>query len=295
MNEYDDFVGKGAFAMKMKPVLLESLRLYRKNFPQLCLTLLTQLVLRAICLTPLLFLADASLAPLAWLCVPMYLLIALPARQNYALALQDMMDGGSVFSPRLVSLDGYWKKLLRGLKGTLCILLWSTATITGVTLLVMYYTGAGNVDGLTYLRMFESVGSGSITDGIIRTVTAVLATGLLIVLGCAVHSGTRHAHALGDRKLLKGQRLRVTALWFVGLLTLLPFAAAVVAIAGDWAMGLLRTIKAAKTPNFALSVGQIASLAAAVLLLLFPLLPLKNLLSAVHLRLVKESKKDAQA
>lgn len=295
MNDYDDFVRKGAFAMKMKPVLLESLRLYRKNFPQLCLSLLVQLVLRALCLIPLMFRADAALAPLAWLCVPLYLLIVLPARQNYALALQDMMAGGSVFSPRLISVDGYGKKLLRGLKGTLCILLWSTLTITGVTLLAMYYTGAGGVDGLTFLRWFESIGGGSITDGIIRTIAAVVATGLLIVVGCAVHSGARHAHALGDKQLLRGNRLRLTALWFVGLVTVLPFAAAIAAIAGDWALGLLSSIKAGKNLVFDLSGGQIASMAAAVVLLLLPLLPLKNLLPAVYLRLVKESKKDAQA
>ena len=42
--------------MKSNSALKESLRLYKDNFGPLCLTLLVQLVLRAMALTPLLFL-----------------------------------------------------------------------------------------------------------------------------------------------------------------------------------------------------------------------------------------------
>ena len=44
----------------------------------------------------LLFLLLPGYTCLAWLSVPLYVLIALPARQNYALALQDMLHGGTV-------------------------------------------------------------------------------------------------------------------------------------------------------------------------------------------------------
>ena len=121
--------------MKLKPVLTDTFRVYKKNFCPLCLALLVQIVLRGSALSPVLFLADKALAPLAYLAIPLYILIALPARQNYALALQDMMNGGSVFSLQLLCPRDYGKKLLRGLKGTVCILLWSTATIVSVTLL----------------------------------------------------------------------------------------------------------------------------------------------------------------
>ena len=124
--------------MQLKPVVKESLRLYKKNFAPLMLCLLVQGVLRFIALTPLLFLADKALAPLALLALPLYLLIALPARQNVALALQDMIGGGSVFSLRLLSTADYARKLLRGLKGTLCMLLWSALTLTGVTEVISF-------------------------------------------------------------------------------------------------------------------------------------------------------------
>lgn len=283
--------------MKLKPAVRESLRVYKRNFPQLLLALLVELVIRSICLTPLMFLVNRTLAPLAWLAVPMYLLIALPARQNYALALQDMLEGGSVFSLRLVETRDYFRKLLRGLKGTLCILLWSALTIAGLTTLAMFYTGAGNIDGFTMLRMFSSVGKmvgGDTVDGAMLVIGAVAATGVLILLGCALHSGARHAHALGSRKLLRGQRMKLILLWFLGLLLLLPFLAALAFVMGDWAASLIGQLKSLKLKNIAPNARQLYTLAASAIVLLLPLLPLKNLLPAVFLRQVKESR-DAQA
>ena len=295
MNDYGDFTMKGAFDVKIKPVLKHAFLLYRTNLVPLMLALLVQLVLRAICLTPLMFRLDAALAPLSWLCVPLYILIALPARQNYALALQDMMNGGSVFTPRLISTEQYGQKLLRGLCGLLKILAWSALTITGVTVLYMYYTGFGGVDAFTFLNLFSKVGGGSITEGIIRTMIAVAATGLLTVLGCAVHSGVRHAHALGDKRLLKGERLQLTALWFVGLVLVLPFCIALLAIMGDWALSTVQQLlKTMKFSEIAVSARQIILLAVSALVLLCPVLPLKNLLPAVYLRHVREAE-DAQA
>ena len=88
--------------MKVKNVWKDSFKLYKKNFGPLCLALLAELVLRGIALCPVLFLAEKKLAPLALLAIPLYVLIVLPARQNYALALQDMLNGGSVFSTQLI-------------------------------------------------------------------------------------------------------------------------------------------------------------------------------------------------
>ena len=277
--------------VKLKPVLKESLRLYKKNFLPLCLALLVEAVLRAIALTPLLFLTDKTLAPLAWVTVPLYLLIALPARQNYALALQDMMNGGSVFSLQLLSTKNYWKNLWRGLKATLCILLWSSVTITGVSLL--YAAMKSLVDGFTLMAIFASIG-GSVMDGMKIVVGSVAASSLLILLGCAVHSGSRHAAALGSRKLLRGNRLRLTGLWFVGMLLAVPFVAVVVAALGDFALQLISSLKQFKPLVVALNTRQIAMLLGGAVLLLCPLLPLKNLLPAVYLRLAKE-KQDAAA
>ena len=286
-----DFCRERGVFMKMKPVLSDSLRLYKKHFGSLCLALLVEVVLRAIALSPVMFLADKALAPLAYLAIPLYILIALPARQNYAIALQDMMDGGSVFTPQLISVKDYWRKLWRGVKGMICMLLWSALTIIGVGLL--YAAVRGLVDFITLMRIFSSIG-GNVMDGVMIVAGAVAASCLLIVLGCAVHSGSRHAVALGNKKLLRGNRLRLTALWFLGCVLVVPFAAVVVYTLGDYALSLVRELKNLKLPAFTLSVKQAALLIGGAAVLLFPVLPLKNLLPAVYLRKVKEAR-DAQA
>lgn len=277
--------------MKLKPVLSEALRMYKKNFAALMLAQLVEGVLRAIALTPLLFLADKALAPLALLVLPLYLLIALPARQNYAIALQDMIRGESVFSLQLLCPCDYGQKLLRGLKGMLCMLLWSAVTLTGIVLLYLSFKKL--MDGFTLMSIFYAIG-GSVADGVWIVLGAIAASTLLILLGCAVHSGSRHAVALGDRTLLRRNRLRLMGLWFLGLVLVLPFAAVVAAVLGDYAMSLLDTLTNLQLPSFALTASQAGFLALGAAVLLLPVLPLKSMLPAVYLHMVKE-KNDAQA
>lgn len=288
------YAKKGLYMMKMKPVLKESLRLYKKNFPQLCLALLVQLVLRAMALSPLLFLAEQTLAPLAFLAIPLYLLIVLPARQNYALALKDMQAGGSVFSLQLICPKDYGKKLLRGLKGTVCILLWSALTIVSVTLLYAAYEGRWGLDVVTLMGICSSIGGGDFVNGLLIVAAAVAASCLLILLGCAVHSGSRHAAALGDKRLLKGRRMGLIALWFLGLLLVVPFAVLAVLTLGEYARTLLDTLMSLEMPSFSLNAKQTLVLVLGAVLLLLPFLPLKNLLPSVYLRMAKE-KRDAAA
>ena len=277
--------------MQLKPVVKESLRLYKKNFAPLMLCLLVQGVLRFIALTPLLFLADKALAPLALLALPLYLLIALPARQNVALALQDMIGGGSVFSLHLLSTADYGRKLLRGLKGTLCMLLWSSLTLSGVTLLFLSFKGL--TDGFTLMGVFYVIG-GSVADGVWIVLGALCASTLLILLGCALHSGSRHAAALGDKALLRGNRLRLMGLWFLGLTLMLPFAAVVVTVLGSFFLTLPEALRNMQLPSLTLTASQWGILLLGTATLLLPLLPLKNLLPAVYLHMEKEAR-DAQA
>ena len=83
--------------------------------------------------------------------------------------------------------------------------------------------------------------------------------------------------------------------YILGLVLLVPFAAVVVFSLGDYAMTLLNALKDFSFPDtFALNAKQLAMLAGGAVLLLFPVLPLKNLLPAVCLRMAKE-KRDAQA
>lgn len=277
--------------MQLKPVVKESLRLYKKNFAPLMLCLLVQGVLRFIALTPLLFLADKALAPLALLALPLYLLIALPARQNVALALQDMIGGGSVFSLRLLSTADYARKLLRGLKGTLCMLLWSALTITGIALLFLSFKGL--TDGFTLMGVFYVIG-GSVADGVWIVLGALCASTLLILLGCALHSGSRHAAALVDKALLRGNRLRLMGLWFLGMLLVIPFVIVVIAVLGSFILSLPDALRNMQLPSLTLTASQWGMLIVSAAVLLLPLLPLKNLLPAVYLHMAKEAR-DAQA
>ena len=120
---------KGALSMRILTVLRKSAQVYLKNFTDLMGAYLVEALLRAMCFVPLMFLLLPETAVWAWLCVPMYVFIALPARQNYAIAMQDMLYGGRVFSPRLISFDGYWRKLGRGVAGTLKLLCWMAQAI----------------------------------------------------------------------------------------------------------------------------------------------------------------------
>jgi len=273
--------------MQLKPVVKESLRLYKKNFAPLMLCLLVQGVLRFIALTPLLFLADKALAPLALLALPLYLLIALPARQNVALALQDMIGGGSVFSLRLLSTADYARKLLRGLKGTLCMLLWSALTLSGVTLLFLSFKGL--TDGFTLMGVFYVIG-GSVADGVWIVLGALCASTLLILLGCALHSGSRHAAALGDKALLRGNRLHLMGLWFLGLTLVIPFVIVVIAVLGSFILTLPEALRNMQLPSLTLTASQWGMLLVSAAVLLLPLLPLKNLLPAVYLHMAKEAR-----
>ncbi len=279
--------------MKIAATLRESLRLYQKNFSDLLLALLLELALRGICLAPLLCLVSKDFAWGAWACVPLYLLIALPARQNYALALQDMMNGGRVLGVRLVSTEDYVAKLLRGLLGTVKMLLWAALSIAGLS--VMYAIYDGLVDGFTAMRLFSQLGGGSTVDGITLAAGGIALTLLLPIIGCAVHCGHRHAVALGDAGLTKGHRGKLIGLWAIGLALLLPFAAVVLITLGNWLMAFLSQLTSALMSGFKFEPlgARVYILAAAVVALLLPVLPLKNMLPAVYLRGVKESKTDA--
>lgn len=78
------------------------------------------------------------------------------------------------------------------------------------------------------------------------------------------------------------------------MLLAVPFIAVVVAALGDFALQLISSLKQFKPLVVALNTRQIAMLLGGAVVLLCPLLPLKNLLPAVYLRLVKE-KQDAAA
>lgn len=282
--------------MKIRTVLWKSMKTWARHFGDLMGAYLIQAVLRTMCFVPLMFLWARGYEYLAWLCVPMYLLIALPARQNYALAMQDMLQGGRVLSPRLISFDGYFRKLWRGVKGTLKMAVWAALPLLAVTTLVQFYLGEGVMsgtvmrafgimeqDGFSVMRWFKLFGSDTV-DGVKNVILAVGALCILPVIGCAAHCGVRHALALEDKKLLKGQRLKLTALWVLGFCIFLPCAAVVLFtlgsnlklfVSGFVQMFLSQSITIPELGERLYVIGG------AIVLLFIPLVPLKQLIPAV--------------
>lgn len=129
--------------MKIFAVIRNSVKTYVRHFSELMEAFILELALRGVCLVPLLFLLLPEYKYLAWLCVPLYVFIALPARQNYALALQDMLHGGTVLSPRLISTDRYFFKLWRGLVGTVKMALWASLLVVMTVTLLQLAWGKG--------------------------------------------------------------------------------------------------------------------------------------------------------
>lgn len=287
--------------MKVFAVLRESVKVYFKNFADLMGAFLVEAVLWGMCFAPLMFLMHPDTKVLAWLCVPMWLLIALPARQNYAIALQDMLHGGRVLSPRLVSLEGYGRKLGRGLVGLVKMLMWLAIPVAAVLLMVEIYIGKGclattmvgfwgfeRLDGISMLNWFKNFDflaeTPKAVDGLINLIMIVAGTFILPVIGCAVHCGGRHVAALEEKKLLRGKRLAMMALWVLGFLFFLPFAAVVLGtLFADLKVFVKALAEAFMTKKLSVpALGEkLYIIGGAFVLLFLPVVPLKQLIPAV--------------
>ena len=129
----------------------------------------------------------------------------------------------------------------------------------------------------------------STVRGIIALVVLYLLTLLPFVFGLGFHCGARHAEArMGSARLIRGHRGSVLLTWLIGLLTLVPFAAAVVLISRDYLHQLLSVLSNFGMTSLALPpLDQRAYLAAACfVVLLLPFVPLKQLLPACRVALL---------
>jgi len=275
--------------MKLSTAFSGAMRAYRRHFGDLMKTLLVELAVGCMALAPLLFLTAEETAPLAWLCIPMFLLLVLPLRQNAAEALQDMLCGGASCTPRLISGKGYLRKLLRGLR----TLLWTLPLLVGIY--VAYAAFTGNTDGFTLMRTISQFGGGDLIMGVAVIAAAYLATLVPILFGMAFHSGTRHAAALGRAKLLRGHRCKLMGGWLLLLLPYVPVLGVIFALCGSYIYNVVVTFS--KTFSLTLGAPPMALFAALGVLVLLQILltPLRALVPAVYLKAVAEEKADAQA
>ena len=274
--------------MKFSSVLRESFHMYRQHFGELMLTLLLQLVLRLIALAPLLFLAARETRLLALLSLPLYLLIVLPARQNVAQGVQNLLDGGSLFGPNLLSTQDYGQKLKRSLLATLRMLMWSSLLIIGLLFAQWVWTADGNkLDALTVMRFIQSLGGGGVFQGLAVVAAIYLITLIPVLIGCGFHSGDRHAAALGHPALTKGRHGALIGLWFGGLVVFLPFVIAAIFPCFSFLRAMLDAFNEFML-TFVFTLPALGStlivMGVIIVLLLLPAIPLRTLMPAVYLR-----------
>lgn len=281
--------------MKLSAAFRETWRIARTQGRALLLTLLLETVLRALALTPLLFLIEPATRPLALLCPVLYVLVVFPARQNVALALRDALDGGSPFTVRLISGEDYGRKVLRGLTAALRMLAWCVPLLIGVGVAV--WAVYGEIDGFTLMRYVAALGGGDFFLGAGRLAGLYGVTLLPPLIGCAFHSGTRHALAQGDARLLKGRRGTVMAEWFLSLALFLPFVLAAALICRSYGRALLDALNSFLTaftlPSLPDPTPTLLGLAASFVLLALPAIPLRTLLPAVTLRAARREEQGA--
>ena len=236
---------------------------------------------------------------LALLCPLMLIFIALPMRQSTAEAMQLFLSGAPMATVAMLPLNGYWKKVARSLRMTGLMLLWLLPFAALVGLMQYERT---ELDVGTIWGHLNALGGGAFDQGIIRYVIIMVLMLLFPLFGLMFHSGTRHAYALGDRKLVKGHRWQIVGLWLSGLLFVLPMAACIVALIAQVSVSAVQFTmqwfgNLMDMPSFSMLMPPKWLLAAtavsAVLMLVTN--PMRSLLPAIFLRGVKDEKEQEHA
>ena len=274
--------------MKISTAFRNAFRAWKKHPLSTLKFLVVEACLMLICAAPLLFLFEKSLWFLAFLAVPLWILLMFPARVNAAAAMQDSLEGGNLFSLRLADPDDWGGKVLHGLKCLCRLLIWGAPMIAGLWYAWAHFTGT--VDAFTLLRMIQNFGGGDTLTGVIRLILIFLAMLFLLMIGFAFHSGARHAYALGDRKLLKGYRRKNLLCWFCALAAMLPLIIAIliVVIRYSW---ILQNVS-----SYLTGVEKLPSMKPALMILAvggvltLPLLPLRSLITAAFVNGVYHSR-----
>ena len=273
--------------MKISEAIRDAWKAYARSVSGILIFLLTETCLMLICLAPLLFLTKKGMGPGAWLTPILWILVMLPARMNAAGGMLNALRGGSLGSRVLVETENYVAKLVCGLKRLGFLLLWS-APLTGL-LIVGWNHFAGNMDSFTVLRMIKNdLGGGDQMRGL-RNVGLIL-TGTLVILmmGCAFHSGARHAFARGQKDIVNGHHGKIFLSWMVSLVCLLPILIAVWVAAGRY-MPVLKDLNGLLLKRVSLpSTRETIIILAVGAATTFPLLPLRSLIPAAFVNGIEE-------
>ena len=266
--------------MKISAAFRKAFRAYSGHMGDSLKFLVVEACITLAAFAPVLFLTNEKLMGLALLAVPFYLLLVLWARVNAAAAMRDALNDGRLFTYQLIEPDGYGKKLAYGLKRTLMLLFWSIPMIALVVTARAYMAGAGNVDGLTLMRTVKRFGGGVTVTGIFYVALILVATLILIAIGCAFHSGDRHAFVRNDPKLVKGHHGKIMLCWLCSLVTLLPLIIAIIAVIIRYLPALKDLTDIVTKKKAPPSTKETVIILAVGAVLTLPLLPLRSLIPA---------------
>ena len=264
--------------MKISAAIRDAFRVYTAHSGDTLKFLLVEACMTLAVFTPLLFLAEDGLKMLALLAVPFYLLLILWARVNAAAAMRDAFGEGRLFSFRLAEPGSYGKKLGYGLKQGLKLLFWAAPMIACLVIAKNHISG--ELDGFTVMRMIKEFGGGDLTTGVLYLIAIFLATLILLMIGCAFHSGDRHAFVRDDPKLVKGHHGKIVLCWLSSLLALLPLIIAVVIVVIRYLPALANISAIVKNEMELPSTKVTVIILGAGALLTIPLLPLRSLIPA---------------
>ena len=266
--------------MKISRAFGDAWRVWRAHPMDTLKFILVEICLAMICLVPVLFLTGDRNELFALLVVPLFLFVGLPARISSAEAQANALRGGRLCSPLLLSGASSWlSRLVCALKRAFFLLIWSAPLIAEALIIQSHWSG--EVDGFTVLRIIKrDLGAGDTIRGVLVIVLAVLFALLIVAIGCAFHSGARHAFAQGNSRLVNGHHGKIMLTWLCSEITLLPFIIAA-GIAVYRYLPALRELEnllmgavnlpSTRTTLIILGIGALLTL---------PLLPLRSLIPA---------------
>ncbi|MBQ8073608.1 MAG: hypothetical protein IJ231_07590 [Clostridia bacterium] len=275
--------------MKISKALRDAWKAYTASFSGTLCFLVVEACLTLICLAPCLLLTQPRLVWGAVLSPVLFIFLLLPARMNAAKTMREALRGGSLGSRALVETEGYGAKLACGLKRAGFLLLWGAPLIALLCVCWTHY--AGDMDSFTVLRLIKNeLGGGDQMRGILVLVLMLLAALLTLTLGCAFHSGARHAFARGDLSVVRGHHGRILLSWLASLLAILPLVIALIIVICRYApalsdlngllMGLVK-LPSTRETILILVIGAALTL---------PLLPLRSLIPAAFVNGLKGRK-----
>ena len=267
--------------MKISAAFRDASRVFFGHISDTLKFTVTELCMTVAAFTPVLFLTEEGLRPLALLAVPFWILLMFWARVNAAKAMKDALRGGRLFSLRLAEPEEYGKKLLYGVKRMIMLALWAAPLIAAVVIARVQMSG--ETDGFTVLRMIKGFGGGDLMTGVYYLLLILAATILLLAFGCAFHSGDRHALAAGNPKLVRGRHGKIVLCWICALAAILPILAAVVVLVFRY-LPALQDLNGIVTGSSHLPSTKGSLIIAGVgAVLTVPLLPLRSLIIAAFM------------